>query len=194
MQWYISVSAVKDFQRIVGLPQESDGPLFDRAAVELEEVAATAKLKSERGQWQTWQAKMTIRGKVARIELIVSTQKRDEGPLPQLVEVRYKGGSRSGKPRKREQVMPPKSVKPTTAAQKMTPPRPEVKGAMDASEKWRRFRRMAETMAAMVTWPAEETMSRASGDVVCETCGLKYYDHPERNGLVLTCDGRLWHL
>lgn len=58
----------------------------------------------------------------------------------------------------------------------------------------RAFKRMARNMAAMIDWPHEDKMERASGQCVCEKCGLDYYDHPEENGLVLTCDGRLWKL
>lgn len=58
----------------------------------------------------------------------------------------------------------------------------------------RRFRQMARNMAAMIDWPHEDDMERASGYCECEKCGLLYFDHPEENGLVLTCDGRLWKL
>ena len=65
---------------------------------------------------------------------------------------------------------------------------------MPATEKCRRMKRMARNMARMIDWPFEDEMERASGQAVCEKCGLDYYDHPMENGLVLTCDGRLWKL
>lgn len=69
---------------------------------------------------------------------------------------------------------------------------------MTDNERMRRFKRMAKHMAkhmaAMVDWPFEDTFTRASGKCTCEKCGLDYFDHPEENGLVLTCDGRLWKL
>ena len=65
---------------------------------------------------------------------------------------------------------------------------------MEASERMRRFRLQARNMASMIDWPFEDKMERASGQCVCEKCGLEYFDHPEENGLVLTCDGRLWKL
>jgi hypothetical protein len=65
---------------------------------------------------------------------------------------------------------------------------------MTDNEKMRRFRRQAKNMAAMIDWPFEDAMERASGLCLCELCGLEYFDHPEENGLVLTCDGRLWKL
>lgn len=65
---------------------------------------------------------------------------------------------------------------------------------MTDTERMRRFRKMARNMAAMIDWPFEDKMERAGGDVVCDKCGLLYFDHPEENGLVLTCDGRLWKL
>jgi len=61
-------------------------------------------------------------------------------------------------------------------------------------DKFWAFKRMAANMAAMIDWPSEEKMERASGLCVCAKCGLNYYDHPTENGLTLTCDGRLWHL
>ena len=74
---------------------------------------------------------------------------------------------------------------------------------MTDSEKWRRFRRMATAFAALIEakqpkpddfdYPAD--FSRASGMVVCETCGLDYFQHPQQaDGLFLVCDGSLKHL
>lgn len=62
---------------------------------------------------------------------------------------------------------------------------------MNDNERMRRFRWMAANMAAMIDWPSEEKMMRASGNCICEKCGLEYFDHPEENGLHLTCEGKL---
>lgn len=62
------------------------------------------------------------------------------------------------------------------------------------NEKMRGYKRMARNMAAMIDWPFEDMMERASALCICEKCGMNYADHPEENGLVLTCDGRLWKL
>lgn len=38
---------------------------------------------------------------------------------------------------------------------------------------------------------------RASGDVLCTLCGIKYYDHPDVYGypaFVVTCNGKIWKL
>jgi hypothetical protein len=56
----------------------------------------------------------------------------------------------------------------------------------------RAFKRMAANMARMIDWP--DDFERAGGAVICEKCGLPYRDHPEEDGLTLTCDGRLWKL
>lgn len=64
----------------------------------------------------------------------------------------------------------------------------------DALSRARRFKRMAERMAAMIDWPAEDLFVRTSGQCVCEECGLLYFDHPQEGGLTLTCNGRLWKL
>lgn len=97
--WYLSAAAVKQFMAICRLPAQEEGPSFDRAAVALERACDRARKKSQRGLWERWETKVKIAGKIARLELIVSLARRPEGPEPQLVEVRYKGGSRSGRPR-----------------------------------------------------------------------------------------------
>ena len=65
---------------------------------------------------------------------------------------------------------------------------------MSDNERVRRFRRMTERMAAMIDWPPEDAFERASGLCICDECGLEYFDHPEEDGLVLTCNGRLLKL
>jgi hypothetical protein len=61
-------------------------------------------------------------------------------------------------------------------------------------ERIRRFKRMAKMMANMIVWPDELSFERAGGDVPCSQCGLPYFDHPEKDGLHLGCNGRLWKL
>jgi hypothetical protein len=65
---------------------------------------------------------------------------------------------------------------------------------LNDSDRVRAFRKQARNMAKMIDWPFEDKMVRASGLVICEKCGLEYFDHPEENGLFLTCDGRLLKL
>ncbi len=65
---------------------------------------------------------------------------------------------------------------------------------LSPQDRARAFARIARNMAAMIDWPREDAMERASGLCVCEKCGLNYADHPQENALVLTCDGRLWKL
>jgi len=72
-----------------------------------------------------------------------------------------------------------------------------MKDSEPLSDKERRFKRMAKNIAMQLDafWYADNDFERASGDCICESCGLRYYDHPQKaNGLVLTCDGRFWHL
>jgi hypothetical protein len=101
--WYISAAAVKQYMRICGLPPQDEGAAFDRTAVALQEICQGARLKSDpgpgSGRSQSWEAKTTIDGLVARLALSVRTSPRSEGPAAQLVRVRRKGGSRSGKKR-----------------------------------------------------------------------------------------------
>jgi hypothetical protein len=101
MRWYITVRAVRDYMNILGYEGSTDGPIFDRAAIDLEDLCDGAELKRE---WahdgkprQLWLARTQIDGRVERLELTVSLQPRQEGPLPQLVRVRLK--SRGGRVR-----------------------------------------------------------------------------------------------
>lgn len=65
---------------------------------------------------------------------------------------------------------------------------------MTDNDRKRAFKRMARNMAKMIDWPSDEKLIRACGDAICDGCGLRYSDHPEENGLVLSCDGRLLKL
>lgn len=95
MQWYISGEAVRQYMAIMDNHGDFDGPDFDAAAVELENLCKDAKLAKEVGpnnRHQQWRVKATIRGgKRTRLELIVSLSQRSEGSLPQLIAVRNKG-------------------------------------------------------------------------------------------------------
>jgi hypothetical protein len=94
--WYITVAACLDWQRICGIdPPQDDGPVFDRAAKELDELCQSLdrerhykKLSS--GDTEEWVAKTTIRGKRVRVEIYVRTSPREEGDAPQVVRVRRK--------------------------------------------------------------------------------------------------------
>jgi hypothetical protein len=103
MRWYITATAVKEYQEIAGLPIESDGQSFDRAERELAEICDDATLAKAAGEANRnaaiYKAKTTVRGKIARLELYVAEYPRPEGPLAQLVRVRFKGGARTGRRR-----------------------------------------------------------------------------------------------
>lgn len=94
MKWYISVEAVRQYMRIQGYQGSTDGPVFDAAAIELEDICEQAKLVKDVGpkqQSQQWRVKTEVRGKRSRLDLTVSLSERPEGPLPQLIGVRNKG-------------------------------------------------------------------------------------------------------
>lgn len=94
MRWYISATAVKQYMAIQGYVGSPDGPIFDRAAIELEDLCDAAKLAkdvSPGGKVQQWRVKATVRGKRTRLEFGVSIEQREEGDLPQLIHVRNKG-------------------------------------------------------------------------------------------------------
>lgn len=65
---------------------------------------------------------------------------------------------------------------------------------MTDNDRMRAFKRMACNMAKMINWPHQDKLIRASADAICDGCGLRYRDHPEENGLVLSCFGRLLKL
>lgn len=95
MKWYITVAAVREWQVIAGYPREDEGPGFDDAAMSLDALSHEAELKKDEGHRQLWMARTKLPmsdkpDRNRRIELYVSTEKRPEGPLPQLVRVRLK--------------------------------------------------------------------------------------------------------
>lgn len=94
MKFYISVAAVRQYMAIMGYSGGTDGDEFDRAAMELDQLADQARLAKDvddKQRSQQWRVKTTVRGKRSRLELIVSMEQRPEGPLPQLIAVRNKG-------------------------------------------------------------------------------------------------------
>lgn len=88
--WYITDAAVAALLRLAGRPPT--GPNLDWAAVELERMAVET-MASDRVPQHTNQRIMRYRGPrrpgtgYDRAQLIVSTEVRPEGPLPQLVDV-----------------------------------------------------------------------------------------------------------
>ncbi|MGV3605221.1 MAG: hypothetical protein ACO1RA_02355 [Planctomycetaceae bacterium] len=94
MRWYLSAAATREWQRITGLPS------FEHAEANLADFVETARLKKEEGTMQQWVAKWKPSPDEAtrKIEMRVSTAKRPEGPLPQLVSVRDRGKPSGGKP------------------------------------------------------------------------------------------------
>jgi len=99
--WYVTVQAVREYMAIAGLPAQDEGPLFARAAAELERACDEARLKKaakEKNRMAAiYEVKVTIRGRRVRLELYVAEQPRPEGDQPQLVRVREKGGGHQGR-------------------------------------------------------------------------------------------------
>lgn len=94
MRWYIAAEAVRQYMTICGCVEYQNDDLFDRYAKELDVISQGAKLAkdiSPTQRHQQWRVKTTVKGKRTRLELIVSTSKREEGSLPQLIAVRNKG-------------------------------------------------------------------------------------------------------
>ena len=55
------------------------------------------------------------------------------------------------------------------------------------------YRRMSQNMAVR-SWSTDAYFTHASGRCTCSQCGMEYADHPEKDGLFLVCDGRLYKL
>lgn len=76
-----------------------------------------------------------------------------------------------------------------------------VVGERDAV-RWKQFRRQAQAMAEMLAQGLADgekfDADRASGECLCETCGLEYRDHPSIDkdcpSLVIVCSGKLYKL
>ena len=96
--WYISAHAVKRYLHVVGRRVVDDGPAFDKAEEELIELAIDT-MKSNRvpKQLRAQHLLQYRSGRPLQLMLIVSTEVREEGKLPQLVDVR---GSHAGHPRR----------------------------------------------------------------------------------------------
>lgn len=82
--WYISARAVREYHRIAtGSTSDPDDEQFDAAAIELGEAVRRAHFsRTQRNGLQLWRLSGT-----PRLRLLVSTQRRQEGELPQLVNV-----------------------------------------------------------------------------------------------------------
>lgn len=89
--WYLSVSAVRDYLRITGGPDVTDGPVFHRAEEELAKICKRAAELAEAkpdGPSLSESGLLQYRGgKPLRLSLLVSPDPRAEGRLPQLVAV-----------------------------------------------------------------------------------------------------------
>lgn len=105
--WYISARAVREYAAILGVDASVDEADFDRCEDELVSIARVAKFGTCRDN-----GLLEYRGKVPpesrrllrsrtdedRLTLLVSTEPRPEGPLPQLVSVALRGShGRAGK-------------------------------------------------------------------------------------------------
>lgn len=91
--WYITDAAVEKYLAIAGRADTTAAR--DRAAVELERMAI-ATVESERVPRHIGQHTLRYRGpSPQRLQLIVSTEVRPEGPLPQLVDVWSEHGGKA---------------------------------------------------------------------------------------------------
>lgn len=83
-RWYLSAKAIREYAAIVGRPLDDGGPLWARVERELAAACDAAHLLpglTQEGH-QRWRT-----GRPLRLQLVVSTQQRDEGTLDQLVGV-----------------------------------------------------------------------------------------------------------
>lgn len=95
--WYISVRAASEYAEILGLDPDKDDD-FDRCEDELVEVARVAKFDHQtsgglleyRGAIPE-KSRAQLNGREHRLMMMVSTERRAEGNLPQLVSVKLRG-------------------------------------------------------------------------------------------------------
>lgn len=83
--WYLSARAVRDYMRIAGLADTDDA--FDDAALELGRLCQSARFRKTYGRFEEWRVKAILLGKTRRLNLSVSTERREEGHADQLVAV-----------------------------------------------------------------------------------------------------------
>jgi len=97
--WYLTIAACEQYAAILGLDPEEDAN-FDRCEDELVAIARVAKfvkncdsgLQEYRGRVPA-ESVLLLRNRTPenRLVLLVSTERRDEGNLPQLVRVKLRG-------------------------------------------------------------------------------------------------------
>jgi hypothetical protein len=90
-RWYLSATALREYAQAAGLPLDDGGPQWAAAERALAALCDSARLAQDEGHRQIWRAPGPDRW-----ELTVSTVPRPEGPLPQLVRVRRRGGRGKG--------------------------------------------------------------------------------------------------
>ena len=88
---YITAAAVRQYMAIQGYEGSSHGPVFDLAAIELENLCESAKPSGSVRKVLNYRVAATIRGVRSRLELTVSTETKKEGDMPQLIGVRERG-------------------------------------------------------------------------------------------------------
>lgn len=85
--WYITVRAVRDYLRLTGQPDVTDGPVFDRAAAEIGEIAAKLDAKGPTPQVTESGARIYREGRPRCWRYTVKPAPRAEGSSPQLVRI-----------------------------------------------------------------------------------------------------------
>jgi len=97
-RWYLTARAVRQYLAICGWPDDDGGPIWGRAEGELAEHCATARhhRTQRNGLEQYRTARVPVAGgeRRTRLDFLVSTAIRPEGPLPQLVEIIDRGSRR----------------------------------------------------------------------------------------------------
>jgi hypothetical protein len=96
--WYISVHAVKRYLHLMGRPIVEDGRGFEKAEEELMQMAIETVASDRVPKQLRAQHLLQYRGPAPqRLQFIVSSVIREEGALPQLVDV---AAAHAGLPRR----------------------------------------------------------------------------------------------
>lgn len=85
--WYITASAVHDYAALARLGDSADDDVFARAEVALMELAEETVASGRKPRLMDSGALVYRGPRPLRLGLVVVTERRPEGPLPQLVRV-----------------------------------------------------------------------------------------------------------
>jgi len=93
-RWYLSAAAIRHYLALAEITDDDGGPQWAAAERAVATICADAHLVRDdpAAQRQSWRSagKVEVGGRKIRLDLVVSTAPRREGPLPQLIAITNK--------------------------------------------------------------------------------------------------------